>query len=86
MDTSDVGVAFDQQHSALLPEWANRQDGWCRAISADVLKTAAHPSDEDVQRYLKLLLAEKKLSDDVFEEAPQIEQVQIDNILSKQFV
>lgn len=63
---------------ALLPPWANGQDGWCRTVTADVLKNRIPPSDADIDRYLKLLLAEKKLSDDTFEAVPKIEEKQVD--------
>jgi energy-coupling factor transporter ATP-binding protein EcfA2 len=63
---------------ALLPPWANSQDGWCRAITADVLKNRIQPSDADIDRYLNLLLAEKALSDDNFEALPAIEEKQVD--------
>ena len=63
---------------ALLPPWANTQDGWCRTVAADVLKNRTHPSDPDIDRYLKVLLAEKKLSDDAFEAVPNIEEKQVD--------
>ena len=46
----------------LLPKWANAQDGWCRAIAADVLKNGVQASDLDIDRYLKQCLSEKKLS------------------------
>src|ERR1700678_3948228 len=62
---------------ALLPRWANDQDGWSRAIVTDVLKTRTQPSDLDVDRYLKLLLAEKKLSAVPFELIPKIEEKQV---------
>ena len=51
---------------ALLPKWANEQDGWCRTIAGDVLKNRVQPSDLDIDRYLKLLLSEKKLSEETF--------------------
>jgi energy-coupling factor transporter ATP-binding protein EcfA2 len=63
---------------ALLPSWANAQDGWCRTITADVLKNRTPPSDADIDRYLKLLLAEKNLSDDAFQPVPKIEEKQVD--------
>jgi len=63
---------------ALLPSWANGQDGWCRTVTTDVLKNRISPSDADIDRYLKLLLAEKKLSDDAFEAVPKIEEKQVD--------
>ena len=72
-----------QQHAgaqaahALLPRWANDQDGWSRAIAGDVLKNKAQPSDLDVDRYLKLLLSEKKLSPEPFEAVPKIEEKQL---------
>jgi len=61
----------------LLPKWANEQDGWCRVIAADVLKTRVQPSKLDIDRYLKLLLAEKKLSQEPFDDVPKIEEQQI---------
>jgi len=63
---------------ALLPRWANNHDGWCRAIAADVLKNKCQPSDLDIDRYLKLLLSEKKLSEESFQEVPQIEEREFD--------
>lgn len=62
---------------ALLPRWANDQDGWCRAIAGDVLKNRTQPSNLDIDRYLKLLLSEKKLSPDPFEAVPKIEEKEI---------
>ena len=72
-----------QQHAgaqaahALLPRWANDQDGWSRAIAGDVLKNKVQPSDLDVDRYLKLLLSEKKLSPEPFQAVPKIEEKQL---------
>jgi energy-coupling factor transporter ATP-binding protein EcfA2 len=63
---------------ALLPQWANSQDSWIRTIVGDVLKNRAQCADGDIDRYLKLLLAEKKLSDDPFESVPKIEEKQVD--------
>lgn len=74
-----------QQHSvaqashALLPRWANDQDGWSRAIAGDVLKNSVQPSDLDIDRYLKLLLSEKKLSQEPFQAVPKIEEKQLDS-------
>lgn len=62
---------------ALLPRWANDQDGWCRAIAGDVLKNRTQPSNLDIDRYLKLLLSEKKLSPDPFEAVPKIEEKEL---------
>lgn len=66
-----------QSSHALLPRWANDQDGWCRAIAGDVLKNRARPSDLDIDRYLKLLLSEKKLSPEPFEAVPTIEEKEL---------
>lgn len=63
---------------ALLPRWANDQDGWPRSIASDVLKNRVQPSDLDIDRYLKLLLAEKKLSAEPFQAVPKIEEKQLD--------
>jgi hypothetical protein len=63
---------------ALLPRWANDQDGWPRAIVGDVLKNRVQPSDLDIDRYLKLLLSEKRLSDEPFQPVPKIEEKQLD--------
>ena len=63
---------------ALLPRWANNQDGWPRTIAGDVLKNRVQPSDLDIDRYLKLLLSEKKLSDGAFQAVPNIEEKQVD--------
>jgi energy-coupling factor transporter ATP-binding protein EcfA2 len=71
------GASAPTSH-ALLPPWANGQDGWCRTITADVLKNRTQPSDADIDRYLKLLLAEKNLSADAFETVPKIEEKQVD--------
>ena len=35
---------------SLLPKWAAAQDGWCRAIAADVLKNGVQASDLDIDR------------------------------------
>ena len=73
----------EQQHTAaqtsqaLLPRWANDQDGWSRAIAGDVLKNRVAPSDLDIDGYLKLLLAEKKLSTETFQGVPKIEEKQL---------
>lgn len=66
-----------QASHALLPRWANDQDGWSRAIATDVLKNRVRPSDLDIDRYLKLLLSEKKLSPEAFEAVPKIEEKQL---------
>jgi ABC-type Na+ transport system ATPase subunit NatA len=66
-----------QASHALLPRWANDQDGWTRAIATDVLKNRVQPSDLDIDRYLKLLLSEKKLSPEAFEAVPKIEEKQL---------
>src|SRR5687767_1589003 len=71
------GTLAPESH-ALLPPWANGQDSWCRIAAADVLKNRVNPSDADIERYLKLLLAEKRLSDDAFEAVPRIEEKQVD--------
>src|SRR5215470_11638268 len=62
---------------AALPKWANEQDGWCRIIVGDVLRTRLQPTDLDIEGYLKLLLAEKKLSQEVFEVVAKIEEKQL---------
>src|SRR5437870_13668304 len=67
-----------QASHALLPRWANAQDGWARTIASDVLKSRVQPSDLDIDRYLKLLLSEKKLSEDPFQAVPKIEEKQVD--------
>jgi energy-coupling factor transporter ATP-binding protein EcfA2 len=63
---------------ALLPAWANGQDGWCRTIASDALKNRVAPSDLDIERYLNRLLAEKKLSDEAFEPVEKIEENEVD--------
>src|SRR6266481_4357757 len=70
-----VGTA--QASRALLPRWANDQDGWSRTIAADVLKNRVQPSDLDIDRYLKLLMSEKKLSEEPFQTVPKIEEKQL---------
>ena len=68
----------DQQGNAsraLLPRWANSQDSWCRAIVAETIKTGVEASNTDIDRYLALLLAEKKLSDEPFQPVAQIEEI-----------
>ena len=62
----------------LLPKWANAQDGWCRAIAADVLKNGVQASDLDIDRYLKQCLSEKRLSQEPLEDVPKIEEQQPD--------
>jgi energy-coupling factor transporter ATP-binding protein EcfA2 len=66
-----------QASNALLPRWANDQDGWSRTIAGDVLKNTAQPSDLHIDRYLKLLLSEKKLSPEPFEAVLKIEEKQL---------
>jgi energy-coupling factor transporter ATP-binding protein EcfA2 len=73
----------NEQHSgaqtshALLPRWANEQDGWSRTLAGDVLKNRVMASNLDIDRYLKLLLAEKKLSSEPFETVAKIEQKEL---------
>jgi hypothetical protein len=69
--------AVAQASQALLPRWANDQDGWSRAIADDVLKNRVQPSDLDIDHYLKLLLSEKKLSPEPFEAVPEIEENEV---------
>jgi len=69
--------AVAQASPALLPRWANDQDGWSRAIAGDVLKNRVQPSDLDIDHYLKLLLSEKKLSPEPFEAVPKIEEKEV---------
>jgi hypothetical protein len=59
---------------ALLPRWANNHDGWCRAIARDILNSKTPASDLDIDRYLTILLAEKKLSGKPFQEVSKIEE------------
>ena len=61
-----------------LPRWANGQDSWARAIAGDILKNRVQCAESDIDRYLKVLLAEKKLSDDPFEAIAKIEEKQFD--------
>lgn len=70
-------VGNAQTSPALLPRWANDQDAWSRTIAGDVLKNAVQPSDLDIDRYLKLLLSEKKLSEEPFQAVPKIEEKQL---------
>lgn len=65
-------------HRPLLPEWANNQDGWVRTIVRDVLRDGIETSDSDIDRYLKVLFSEKKLSSDPYEPVPEIEARQRD--------
>ena len=67
-----------QPPHALLPRWANNQDSWLRSIVRDVLDNRVQCADGDIDHYLKLLLAEKRLSDEPFEAVPKIEEKQID--------
>jgi energy-coupling factor transporter ATP-binding protein EcfA2 len=76
MSNQQESVGTQSSH-ALLPRWANDQDGWCRAIAANVLKNRARPSDLDIDPYLKLLLSEKKLSPEPFEAVPKIEEKEL---------
>jgi hypothetical protein len=62
---------------ALLPKWANEQDGWCRTIAGDVLKSGVQPAALDIDCYLKLLLSEKKLSENDFVAVAKIEEKQL---------
>src|SRR6202789_949538 len=71
-------VGNAQTSPALLPRWANDQDAWSRTIAGDILKNRVQPSDLDIDRYLKLLLSEKKLFDEPFQPIPKIEEKQID--------
>src|SRR5713101_4196201 len=66
-----------QPSHALLPRWANDQDGWPRTIAGDVLKNRVQAADLDIDRYLKLLLSEKKLSPEPFEAVPKIEEKEL---------
>src|SRR5262249_31029924 len=76
--TTHRGRPLATASHGLLPVWANSQDGWCRTLAADVLNTRVQPSDVGIDRYLKLLLAEKKLSGETFEPVPKIEEKQAD--------
>jgi hypothetical protein len=76
MSNQQESVGTQSSH-ALLPRWANDQDGWCRVIAGNVLKNRARPSDLDTDRYLKLLLSEKKLSPEPFEAVPKIEEKEL---------
>lgn len=76
MSNQHESVGAQSSH-ALLPRWANDQDGWCRAIAGNVLKNRARPSDLDIDRYLKLLLSEKKLSPEPFEAVAKIEEKEL---------
>jgi predicted ATPase len=67
-----------QAPQSLLPRWANAQDGWARSIANDILKSSVQPSNLDIDRYLNLLLSEKKLSDEPFQPVPKIEEKQFD--------
>jgi len=66
-----------QPSRALLPRWANDQDGWCRTIANDVLKNTVQPSNLDIDRYLALVLSDKKLSEEPFEIVPFFEETQL---------
>src|SRR6266404_5261842 len=77
LSDSKTNVGSAQASRALLPRWANGQDGWARTIASDVLKNRVQPSDLDIDRYLKLLLSEKKLSAEPFEAVPKIEEKQL---------
>jgi len=70
--------ASPQPAQALLPRWANNQDSWIRLIVADALKNRVQSTDGDVDRYLNLLLSEKRLSADAFAIVPRIEEKQLD--------
>jgi len=72
-----TGSGSAQPSRALLPKWANDQDGWTRAIVADVLKNRVQPSDLEIDRYLKLLLSEKKLSGEASQTVPRLEEKQL---------
>jgi len=74
VQTTSTGTSTAQM---LLPRWANNQDSWTRTIVADILKNRVQCTDGDVDRYLKLLLAEKKLSADAFEPVAKIEEKQL---------
>lgn len=77
LSDSKTNVGSAQGSRALLPRWANDQDGWSRTIAGDVLKNRVQPSDLDIDRYLKLLLSEKKLSEEPFQTVPKIEEKQL---------
>ena len=67
---------------ALLPRWANNQDLWVRSIVVNVLNNRVQPANDDIGRYLKLLFAEKKLSDDPIESSPKSRKSSLTEILS----
>lgn len=77
-ESAPSGNRGGSTYRALLPEWANHQDGWVRAIVRDVLRDGIEVSDSDIDRYLKLLLSEKKLSSEPYESVSQIEARQHD--------
>jgi hypothetical protein len=48
----------------ILIDWANKQDGWVRALTAEVLATRRELASPALERVRTLYLAEKQLSDD----------------------
>ncbi len=58
----------------LLPVWGNQQDGWVRGIVSDILTNRVESTEADVERYLSVLFAEKKLSSDSYELVQKIEE------------
>jgi len=52
----------DASALSLLVEWANNQDHWIRALTAEVLETRRPISDGRAQHFLNLLLQEKELA------------------------
>jgi energy-coupling factor transporter ATP-binding protein EcfA2 len=75
---SAAQVSAPQIALAILPRWANSQDSWTRTIVGDVLKSRVQCPEGEIGQYLKLLLAEKKLSEDPFEVVPKLEEKQLD--------
>jgi hypothetical protein len=71
-------LASGQPAHLILPRWANSQDGWARTIVADVLNTRLAPAEAEIDKYLQLLLSEKKLSDGAFQPVPVINEKQRD--------
>lgn len=56
----------------LLIDWANRQDGWIRAIVGEVVASRLELSESSIQAARNLYLAEKQLVDRDAEEIPAL--------------
>jgi hypothetical protein len=72
MSTKPVNIQ-DASPKRLLIAWANEQDAWLRALTAEVVLARKPPSDTEMERIFSLFLAEKGFSGEGQPDVPQLE-------------